>query len=245
MSYQYKNKLHGVAILIEETGELFETRTKCAEHLGVSSSAVSLCVSGKTRLCAGYHLRVVDHEFIYELTSDILDELYSMTGLSCEWGVHPYIPNVYVSDTGLVAKNIRGKIKLMDQHPINSGYLVVGVISTDRNVNRNRLVHRLVAETFIPNPTNKPCVNHIDGDKTNNRVYNLEWCTKSENMRHAFDHDLCDVERVRVAETGKLYRSCAECARDIGGTSSGIHDCKTGRQKQHRCYHFEFFEEDV
>ena len=37
----------------------------------------------------------------------------------------------------------------------------------------------------------------------------------------------------------------AECARDIGGTSSGIHDCKTGRQKQHRGYHFEFFEEDV
>ena len=72
MLYQYKNKLHGVAILIEETGELFETRTKCAEHLGVSVAAVSMYLSGKTRACGGYHLRVVDHEFIYELTSDTI-----------------------------------------------------------------------------------------------------------------------------------------------------------------------------
>ena len=62
MPYQYKNKLHGVAILIEETGELFETRTKCAEHLGVSVAAVSMYLSGKTRACGGYHLRVVDHD---------------------------------------------------------------------------------------------------------------------------------------------------------------------------------------
>lgn len=203
---------------------------------------VSMCLSGRVKSCRGYHLEIVDIMFIHDLTPEILDELYDLTGEDCEWRMHPTRPNVYVSDTGIIAKNIRGHIYIRRQHLINSGYLTVSVgdLSTMTSKNPEVLVHRLVAETYIPNPYEKECINHIDGDKLNNCADNLEWCTRSENMNHAFNHGLCDTDRVRIVETGEEFNSCADCARAIGGTASGIHDCKSGRQKQHRGYHFEF-----
>lgn len=55
---------------------------------------------------------------------------------------------------------------------------------------KNRNVHRVIAETFIPNPDNLPCVNHKDGNKLNNQVDNLEWCTQSKNTKHAYENRL-------------------------------------------------------
>ena len=54
----------------------------------------------------------------------------------------------------------------------------------------SKAIHRMVAEAFIPNPNKLPCVNHIDGNKLNNVVDNLEWCTKSYNAKHAYENNL-------------------------------------------------------
>lgn len=64
------------------------------------------------------------------------------------------------------------------------GYMCVNLYKN--NQQKQFRVHRLVAEAFIPNPDDKPVVNHIDGNKQNNSVKNLEWCSQSENTIHAF-----------------------------------------------------------
>jgi hypothetical protein len=72
----------------------------------------------------------------------------------------------------------------------NTGYFMVR--PHKGGLGKTCKVHRLVAETFIPNPYNKRTVNHIDGNKTNNHVSNLEWSTHSENTQHAYDIGLME-----------------------------------------------------
>lgn len=90
-----------------------------------------------------------------------------------------------ISPTGSVY-SIRSK-KLISPF-VSSGYSQV-----ELNVNgvaTKHLVHRLVAEAYLPNQSNFPCVNHKDGNKLNNDVSNLEWCTFKKNMEHACEHGL-------------------------------------------------------
>lgn len=75
-------------------------------------------------------------------------------------------------------------------HVDRCGYREVAL--TENGKTRWHLVHRLVAMTYIPNPKNLPFINHIDGNKLNNHIDNLEWCTRSENARHSFINGLQD-----------------------------------------------------
>ena len=79
--------------------------------------------------------------------------------------------------------------KLLKRMMFPSGYEYVHLCNGKGKTKLFR-VHRLVAEMFIPNPNNLPEVNHKDGDKLNNNVKNLEWCTYSENLKHAWDMGL-------------------------------------------------------
>ncbi len=67
-------------------------------------------------------------------------------------------------------------------------------------------IHRVVAETYLPNIENKATVNHMDGDKYNNMLCNLEWATSSENMKHACDTGLRPVSEL-MRETGRLMQN--------------------------------------
>lgn len=80
------------------------------------------------------------------------------------------------------------KGKLLKPKKHKDGYLFVTL--TKEKIKKNFYVHRLVAEAFIPNPENKPQVNHINGNKTDNTISNLEWVTNAENSRHAYNNGL-------------------------------------------------------
>ena len=92
-----------------------------------------------------------------------------------------------VSNTGYV-RSIRRNNKLLKYNSTSYGYKRVGLYKDGKQ--KFHTIHRLVAETFIPNDNLLPEVNHIDGDKFNNTVENLEWCTQSYNIQHAYNMGL-------------------------------------------------------
>lgn len=111
-----------------------------------------------------------------------------------------------------------GNIKELKPNTTRDGYLEVHISKDSKR--RYFLIHRLVAQAFIDNPDNKPQVNHIDGDKSNNNVSNLEWVTNGENQRHAYDNGLksargayeANRKPVRCVTTGKEFNSIKEAA---------------------------------
>lgn len=128
------------------------------------------------------------------------------------------------------AINIEGKIIDIEKNcyvdsfsETTHGYISVYIRSSDRSSNKNIAFHRLVALAWIPNEDflNKPIVNHLDGNKQNNKPENLEWCSHQENCKHAVDTGLIqsNVEmKIRDIYTGKIeiFQSAADLARKLG-----------------------------
>ena len=132
--------------------------------------------------------------------------------------------------------------------PRSDRYGYMNVVLCKNGVQHNRRVHRFVAEAFLEQPDGETWqVNHKNGDKNDNRLDNLEFVSPSDNMRHAYANGLNHWEGynetpVRVIETGKVYKSQAECARAIGGSQPNINACLSGRRRKHLGYHFEYVE---
>lgn len=96
----------------------------------------------------------------------------------------PHIPNYFACEDGHIYNASGRKLK---PRPQRDGYLMISIWQKGEGKSKNLTVHRLIALTFIENPDNLPCVNHIDGDKQNNKVENLEWVTYSRNSKHSFE----------------------------------------------------------
>ena len=138
-----------------------------------------------------------------------------------------------VSDNGVVESSRKSRGKRWVKYAGNpnrgsGGYRQVKLAGGYMGV-KTWFIHRLVAIHFIPNPLNKPEVNHIDGDKSNNDISNLEWVTKVENAIHAnamglmnrnFGADHHQSKSIMCIETGEVFVSAIEARDKMGLTDA-------------------------
>ena len=138
--------------------------------------------------------------------------------------------------------------KVIKNQKVGTGYRCVTFYGVSGK--KQYYVHRLVAETFIPNPDNLKDVNHKDGCKTNNILFNLEWCSRSDNQKHAYKNGLNRVhideaikERsrpvIQCAPSGEViaeYASASKAAKASGYNQGRISKYCRGENKKHSTY---------
>lgn len=154
--------------------------------------------------------------------------------------IKDYEDTYAVSNLGRV-KNIKTG-KILKQWKKDTGYMCIGL--TKNGKTKTYLVHRLVLETFKANPNNKPQVNHINEDKTDNRLNNLEWATPAENANHG-------TRNKRVADklsfpvycitNNTVYPSSHEAARQLRIDQGDIIKCCKNKRKTVSGYQFQYY----
>ena len=127
-------------------------------------------------------------------------------------------------------------------------YKFVGLIINGKQ--KRMRVHRIVALTFIDNPDNKPYVNHINGNRSDNNVENLEWVTPSENTQHAVNTGLFKSGRTRAViqynlngEQMATFESATEAARQTGGSQSKITMCCRRQRDSANDYQWRYYDD--
>lgn len=161
------------------------------------------------------------------------------------WKDIPGYENLYqISSTGRVKSlNYRGtgEEKVLNPGLNSRGYCFVFLCKNGEKKNFN--IHRLVALSFIPNPENKPCIDHINGDRLDNRVENLRWCTQKENSnfplarKNNSDSKLNHPKKSKAIlqidkVTGEVineFPSAKEAARQLEIYQGGISHCCNGK----------------
>ena len=149
-----------------------------------------------------------------------------------KWKVIELYPKYEVSSFGRI-RNVKTKYVLKFYK--NNGYLVVNLMKDKKA--RRKLVHRLVAIEFIENKANKNTVNHIDGNKENNHIENLEWLTQKENIQHAYKNNLSKVRVCPITQYNlekeilRHFNSIKEVETEFGYDRSAIIRVCKGRSK--------------
>ena len=121
-----------------------------------------------------------------------------------------------------------------------NGYMYVYLNKNAKG--KNCRVHRLIAEVFIDNLNNLPQVNHIDGNKQNNRVDNLEWCTPKDNIRHSYKLGLSNNYKIKVNQYDlngnfiKSFESITQASAETGISTGNISACINGKRKRAEQY---------
>lgn len=147
------------------------------------------------------------------------------------------------------AKRLKGRYmrcdKILKGHEDEFGYIRLHLSKNSKT--KSSKLHRLVAKAFIPNPENKPQVNHIDENKTNNIVSNLEWVTAKENVNHgtrtnrAIKKREIKIKAIDIANgEWNEYKSINECARQLGIDNSAISKQLKGKLRRCGGYVFEY-----
>lgn len=148
-----------------------------------------------------------------------------------EWKAISGYEGLYeVSNYGRVRNQKKGG-RISKQQMTEDGYMRITIYK--RNTKKSYLVHRLVAQEFLDNPDGKSEVNHINAIKTDNSVSNLEWVTHKENMEHANETGLCDINKksVKCVTTGETFESVRDAQRITGIDRSSISKCCKNKRK--------------
>lgn len=131
--------------------------------------------------------------------------------------------------------------RILSTHLNNKGYKIITLCKNNKV--KTHILHRLIAEAFIPNPDNLPQINHKDENKTNNDIKNLEWCTHKYNNNYGTKNNRTALKRgkpVICEETGVIYTSLHDAERKTGVDYRNIHACCSGRYKTSGGYHWKY-----